>query len=118
MGTGKLSTAWPKVETVDLIEFDDTSEIPAFASEREEADWWDTHGPSERYLDRAGELTDHGLPPPRARTTPLAVRFDEATIRRLRALAAIKKKGYQTLLKEFVCERLYEEEKREGIIPS
>jgi hypothetical protein len=27
-----------------------------------------------------------------------------------------KGKGYQTLLKEFVLERLYEEEKREGVI--
>jgi hypothetical protein len=27
-----------------------------------------------------------------------------------------KNKGYQTLLKEFVVERLYEEEKREGIL--
>jgi hypothetical protein len=25
-------------------------------------------------------------------------------------------KGYQTLLKEFVIERLYEEEKREGLV--
>ena len=32
------------------------------------------------------------------------------------ALAALRNTGYQTLLKEFVVERLYEEEKREGII--
>ena len=28
----------------------------------------------------------------------------------------MKGKGYQTLLKEFVVERLYEEEKREGLV--
>ena len=33
-------------------------------------------------------------------------------------LAARRNTGYQTLLKEFVVERLYEEEKREGIIES
>lgn len=52
------------------------------------------------------------------RTTPIAIRFDQFTLQRLRALAAARNTGYQTLLKEFVVERLYEEEKREGIIPS
>ncbi|HEX4115652.1 MAG TPA: hypothetical protein VHY18_07235 [Solirubrobacteraceae bacterium] len=52
----------------------------------------------------------------RGRTTPIAVRFDEFTIKRLKQLAARRNTGYQTLLKEFVIERLYEEEKREGIV--
>ncbi len=52
------------------------------------------------------------------RTTPIAVRFDQFTLKRLRALAALRNTGYQTLLKEFVVERLYEEEKRAGIIDS
>jgi len=50
------------------------------------------------------------------RTTPIAIRFDQFTLKRLRAMAAARNTGYQTLLKEFVIERLYEEEKREGII--
>lgn len=60
----------------------------------------------------------HATRPPRARgrTTPIAVRFDEFTIQRLKDLAARRNTGYQTLLKEFVVERLYEEEKRERII--
>jgi hypothetical protein len=52
------------------------------------------------------------------RTTPIAIRFDQFTLKRLKALAALRNTGYQTLLKEFVIERLYEEEKREGIIGS
>lgn len=52
----------------------------------------------------------------KGRTKPVAVRFDEFTLERLRTLAARRNTGYQTLLKEFVVERLYEEEKREGII--
>jgi hypothetical protein len=51
-----------------------------------------------------------------ARTTPVAVRFDQFTLKRLKTLATLHNKGYQTLLKEFVVERLYEEEKRAGII--
>jgi hypothetical protein len=50
------------------------------------------------------------------RTTPIAIRFDQLTLARLKTLAAQRNTGYQTLLKEFVVERLYEEEKREGII--
>jgi hypothetical protein len=50
------------------------------------------------------------------RTTPVAIRFDQLTLARLKALAALRNTGYQTLLKEFVVERLYEEEKRQGII--
>ncbi|ERR1022692_453397 len=64
------------------------------------------------------EQRGHATRPPRARgrTTPIAVRFDEFTIKRLKDLAARRNTGYQTLLKEFVVERLYEEEKREHII--
>jgi hypothetical protein len=50
------------------------------------------------------------------RTKPVAIRFDRFTLMRLKALAAARNTGYQTLLKEFVIERLYEEERREGII--
>jgi hypothetical protein len=50
------------------------------------------------------------------RTTPVAIRFDAFTLKRLKALAALRNTGYQTLLREFVVERLYEEEKRQGII--
>ena len=64
------------------------------------------------------ERRGHADTPPRPakRTTPIAVRFDEFTIKRLKALAAHRNTGYQTLLKDFVVERLYEEEKRERII--
>jgi len=50
------------------------------------------------------------------RTKPISLRLDRFTVERLTALAALRNTGYQTLLKEFVVERLYEEEKRAGII--
>ena len=50
------------------------------------------------------------------RTRPVAIRFDQFTLERLKALAKLRNTGYQTLLKGFVIERLYEEEKRAGII--
>ena len=91
--------------------------IPAFGSEAEEAAFWDSHELDETLLDQFAPLEEGVLPPPRQRTKPLAIRFDADVLRRIRALAQTKHKGYQTLLKEFVLERLYEEEKREGVLP-
>lgn len=91
--------------------------IPAFGSEAEEAAFWDSHELDDKLLEQFGPVDDGILPPPRQRTTPVAIRFDADVLRRVRALAQRKHKGYQTLLKEFVIERLYEEEKREGILP-
>ncbi len=67
----------------------------------------------ERRREKALKMQDAIRP---GRTSPIAVRFDQFTLKRLKALAALRNVGYQTLLKEFVVERLYEEEKRAGII--
>jgi len=100
----------------DLPEVNDWSEVPEFANEAEEAAFWGTHGLGERLLDQMGPIDDGSLPPPRERTRPVAIRFDDDVIGRLKTVARLKHKGYQTLLKEFVVERLYEEEKRAGLL--
>ena len=53
-----------------------------------------------------------------ALNVPAPTRRDQlkVNIGRLKTLATLHNTGYQTLLKEFVVERLYEEEKRAGII--
>ena len=95
---------------------EDWDEVPHFASEAEEAEFWATHQLGEGLLGQMGPVPEGALPPPRPRTRPVAIRFDDATLRRLKFLAARRHKGYQTMLKEFVLERLYEEEKRDGIV--
>ena len=95
------------------------SEVPDLETEKEAREFWDTHEVTDEYLDSAGPVAEKDMPPVRprsGRTTPIAVRFDEDVLERLKQLAEHKHKGYQTLLKEFVSERLYEEEKREGIL--
>lgn len=57
---------------------------------------------------------DDLLPPSRPRAKPVSVRFDEDMLGRLKALAARRGTRYQTLLKQFIAERLYEEERHEG----
>jgi predicted DNA binding CopG/RHH family protein len=92
------------------------SDIPAFESEQEEHEFWATHEFGEELLTAAQPLARGVLPPPRGRTKNVAVRFDESTLKRVRDLAARRHQGYQTLIKQFVNERLYEEEKRDGAV--
>jgi hypothetical protein len=40
------------------------------------------------------------------RTAPIAIRFDQFTLARRKALAELRNTGYQTLLKQFLAERL------------
>ena len=93
-----------------------TADIPDFQSEEEEQAFWSTHEFGEDILNAAQPIDRDDLPPPRRRTKNVAVRFDETTLRRVRALAARRHQGYQTLIKQFVIERLYEEEKRDGTV--
>ncbi|CAN5543254.1 CopG family antitoxin [soil metagenome] len=96
-----------------------SSEVPELTTEKEVREFWDTHEITEKYLKSADPVAEKDMPPARARTArtrPIAIRFDEDVLERLKQLANHKHKGYQTLLKEFVSERLYEEEKREGIL--
>jgi CopG antitoxin of type II toxin-antitoxin system len=90
-------------------------EVPSFSSEEEEAQFWATHELSSDLLSTMKPIDDGTLPPARPRTKPVSLRFDEDTLERARALASHRNMGYQTLLKNFIMERLYEEEKREGL---
>jgi predicted transcriptional regulator len=98
----------------------DPGDVPEGMSEQEAREFWDTHEITEEYLEKTGPPPEGVLPPAgeprRPRARPIGVRFDDDVIQRLKTLADRKQKGYQTLLKEFVVERLYEEEKREGLI--
>jgi hypothetical protein len=95
-------------------------DVPPFASEREEQAFWDTHTLGEGLLaqmERGGPDDLRALPARAAtRSRTIAVRFEEDVLKRMRAVAAKKHMGYQTLLKAFVLERLYEEERREGLL--
>jgi hypothetical protein len=66
--------------------------------------------------DAAEPIPDGELPPARSRSRPISLRIETDTLARLKAVAAYKGMPYQTLLKDFLVERLYEEEKRAGIL--
>lgn len=94
-------------------------DIPQFQTEDEEHQFWSTHTLSDALLDEFQPVPEEGdgiLPPARKASYPVSLRLDSDVLHRLRRLAARKHTGYQTLLKSFVLERLYEEEKREGLV--
>ena len=100
----------------ELTIITDMNQIPAFKTEAEEADFWATHA-----LDAALLSADNGdddlLPPVRPpKSNPISLRLSVDLERRLRVLAEKKGTTYQTLMKEFVLERVYEEEKRLGLV--
>jgi hypothetical protein len=99
----------PGDEDRPMIVVNHPAEIPTFADEDEEHEFWGTHelGPGMHAGGRRGR---------EPRTRPVPIRFDATTLARLRRLADRRGVGYQTLLREFVLERLYEEEVRNGVV--
>ncbi len=87
-------------------------DIPVFASEHDEADYWDSHTPGPGLLARMKPAHPEALPAPQQRARPIAIRLDTTIITRLRALAELRSIGYQTLLKELVARGVAEEEQR------
>lgn len=115
----KHATRRDKTEDGFIIVYD-PADVPEFASEADEVAYWDTHTWSEDLLEQAARTSRNPkLPPPRDRATvqsrPTSLRLEANTTERLKRLAEKKGLAYQTLLKQFVLERLYEEEKREGM---
>ena len=110
-----------------MTEVNSWDEVPEFADDEEAAAWWDTHTPGSRMLEDARAVPPRGAPwlpipadlrrrAPRPPARPINLRLEADTVRRLRVLAEKKGTKYQTLLKQFVVERLYEEERREGLV--
>ncbi len=81
--------------------------LPAFSSEEEERAFWATHDSSD-YVDwaKASRRSFPGLKPT-LRT--ISLRLPEAMIGQLKVLANKRDIPYQSLLKQFLAERLQEE---------
>ena len=102
----------PKKKPVSTVHH--FEELPAFTSEAEEHAFWADHELSDALWDQAGPLEPGELPPPRATTAPVIIHLDEPTLRRVKALARRRHKGYRALLEELVVTQLTEEERRIG----
>lgn len=90
----------------------DPNEVPKDMTDQESAEYWDSHELTKDFLLHARPLEDAEMPSKRTDARTITIRMDIDTLDRLQELAERKHKGYQTLLKQFVIERLYEEEKK------
>lgn len=97
-------------------------EVPDFENEQEEHEFWGSHSLSEEMLEDFQSPLDGELPPPRPETRArprgdrLTLDVEQDLVKRLEALADAKGVECQTLLRQFIAERIYEEEKREGML--
>ncbi|HHS98591.1 MAG TPA: hypothetical protein ENK08_12000 [Chloroflexi bacterium] len=81
--------------------------LPKFEDEREEAEFWDTHDSTE-FLEET-EPVDVVFVDARPPKKQISLRLDPDVIERLKAIAARKGIGYQTLIRMWVMERLAQE---------
>jgi hypothetical protein len=97
-------------------------EVPDFENEQEEHEFWGSHSFSEEMLEDFRPPYKGELPPPRpeTKTRPrrdrLTLDVEKDLAKRLKNLADVKGVGYRALLRQFIAERVYEEEKREGML--
>ena len=75
-------------------------ELPHFADEKAEAEFWATHDSTE-YLDNT-EPVDVTFVDARVPKKLISVRFDNETIESLKTVARTKGIGYQTLINSFL----------------
>jgi len=92
----------------------DPKDIPEDLSDEEQMRFWETHDVTEEFLAKVEEVPEHERPRPRQQFKSI-VALDASTLERLKELADRRNVSCETLLNTFVAERLYEEEKREGI---
>ena len=98
---------------------DAKEQIPTSMSEAEAQNFWDTHQVGEGLL---AEPLDADLKKTlqkarkTARSRNITLNLNAGLERRLRHLAELEGTGYQTLIKQFLLERTYQEELRRGIL--
>ena len=97
------------------------TDMPKFASEAEEADWWASRQGREFVKRKSAEPLKKGAAPKGSRvvgqlnrtpTVQIALRLPEPDITKAREIASRKGVGYQTLLKMLVHEGLGREARR------
>lgn len=95
------------------------NQIPEAMTELEARDFWDSHSIGASLLQEPVDTDLQAkLQAARAerKSRNITLNISTQVEQRLRHVASIKHTPYQSLLKEFVIERLYEEEKRLGVL--
>lgn len=80
------------------------SKLPPFATEEEEAEFWDTHDSTE-FLDET-EAVETRFVDQRLPKKQITIRLDASAIEEIKKVASSKGLGYQTLIRMWVMEQL------------
>jgi hypothetical protein len=81
------------------------SDIPTFSSEKKEAEFWQTHE-----LD-ASLLAESLVNSDQSDSTTVSIRFDPRMLSRLKRIARSRYLNYQSMIKQWLAERLEQEGK-------
>jgi predicted DNA binding CopG/RHH family protein len=84
------------------------SDIPTFSSEKKEAEFWKTHELDTSLLAESLVSSDQ------SESTAVSIRFDPRMLARLKRLARSRYLNYQSMIKQWLAERLEQESKNSG----
>lgn len=82
------------------------SDIPEFQNETEEADFWNKHELDAKLM--AGSIHE----PDSKESTTITLRFDPQMLSRIKRMARSRYLNYQSMMKQWLSERLEEEARR------
>lgn len=80
------------------------SKLPVFATEQQEAEFWDMHDSTE-FLDET-EVVETYFVDARPPKKQISIRLEPSTIEQIKKVAHSKGIGYQTLIRMWVVEQL------------
>lgn len=79
------------------------TEVPAFDNPKEEAEFWNNHSISPKLLANSRMDADH------KESTTITLRFDPRMLARIKRMARSRYLNYQSMIKQWLSERLEEE---------
>ena len=82
--------------------------IPSFASEREEVQYWLTHRLDAKLIEESVAGTDQ------SESTTITLRIDPRMLARVKRLARSRYLNYQSMIKQWISERLETEFRQRG----
>jgi predicted DNA binding CopG/RHH family protein len=83
------------------------SQIPAFSDEAEEARYWETHELDPRLMASSVHEADA------KESTTITLRFDPRMLSRIKRIARSRFLNYQSMMKQWLAERLEEEMRKQ-----
>lgn len=85
----------------------DWSQVPVFSSLEEESEFWRTHEIDTRLMEASLLNADH------RESTSITLRFDPRMLARIKRVARSRYLNYQSMMKQWLAERLHEEALKE-----